>query len=522
MGAIGGGIAGIAATIIGGEKSQEQMDKANAALANALAEIQATNPANPQAVILQHFQQVGLDTPNLEQNINTAFTQLQQNPEQQQALKAQMGALEQMQQTAKGGLNPEDRAALNDIQTQAAGQANRAQQSIIQNAQQRGQAGGGAELAAQLQAAQGGANAAQQGGLQIGAQASQRALQAAAQSGQLGGQIEGQQYGQSAQQQAAQQAINNFNTQNQLGVQRQNVAAQNQAQLVNLQNAQMAANANTQASNQEAQRYQQAREQQFQNQLSKAQAGAGVYGAQAGQYNARAKQIGQEYANIGKGIGQVSSAGEDTAMGMMGGGGGSGGGSGAAMSGMWQGGEVSNYSNGGMTGDQNDPTQDMQDPSQVQKPFSVLVKESGKPIVRETSSLANQGYAPQKMSDGGVYDPKLEGNIIQGSDLDVSPVIEEKKSGGGGGGGGIMKMLPMLAMLASEGGKVPGKAKVKGDSPKNDTINAKLSPGEIVIPRSIAHDPKQAAKFIEEQNKKDLHGRLTALEKLCYGGMNKE
>lgn len=49
------------------------------------------------------------------------------------------------------------------------------------------------------------------------------------------------------------------------------------------------------------------------------------------------------------------------------------------------------------------------------------------------------------------------------------------------------------------GGPVPGKAKVKGDSLKNDNVKALLSPGEIVVPRSIAthpHAPELAAKFV--------------------------
>lgn len=46
------------------------------------------------------------------------------------------------------------------------------------------------------------------------------------------------------------------------------------------------------------------------------------------------------------------------------------------------------------------------------------------------------------------------------------------------------------------GGKVPGKAKVKGDSPANDTVDAKLSPGEIVIPRSAAHDEDEFKLFM--------------------------
>jgi hypothetical protein len=46
---------------------------------------------------------------------------------------------------------------------------------------------------------------------------------------------------------------------------------------------------------------------------------------------------------------------------------------------------------------------------------------------------------------------------------------------------------------------VPGKASVPGDSLKNDKVNAKLSPGEIIIPRSIAqapNAPELAAQFV--------------------------
>ena len=49
------------------------------------------------------------------------------------------------------------------------------------------------------------------------------------------------------------------------------------------------------------------------------------------------------------------------------------------------------------------------------------------------------------------------------------------------------------------GGHVPGKAKVAGDDLKNDTVDAKLSPWEIVLPRSVtmSDDPvKKSAKFV--------------------------
>jgi len=52
-----------------------------------------------------------------------------------------------------------------------------------------------------------------------------------------------------------------------------------------------------------------------------------------------------------------------------------------------------------------------------------------------------------------------------------------------------------------QGGHVPGKPKVPGpvDSYANDTVSAKLSPGEIVLPRSVTQskDPvSESAKFV--------------------------
>lgn len=67
--------------------------------------------------------------------------------------------------------------------------------------------------------------------------------------------------------------------------------------------------------------------------------------------------------------------------------------------------------------------------------------------------------------------------------------------------------------VMKKGGQVPGKAKVKGDSEKNDDVDAKLSPGEIVIPRSITmmkDAPQRAAAFVQH---------VLAQHKLCAGGM---
>ena len=53
--------------------------------------------------------------------------------------------------------------------------------------------------------------------------------------------------------------------------------------------------------------------------------------------------------------------------------------------------------------------------------------------------------------------------------------------------------------MAASGGHVPGQAKVDGDNYKNDVVPAMLSPGEIVLPRSVTKSeeaPKKAAEFV--------------------------
>lgn len=59
----------------------------------------------------------------------------------------------------------------------------------------------------------------------------------------------------------------------------------------------------------------------------------------------------------------------------------------------------------------------------------------------------------------------------------------------------LAKHFHGIPIEAAHGHVVQGHAQVHGDSPKNDTVPAMLSPGEIVIPRSHSHDPELAAEF---------------------------
>jgi hypothetical protein len=69
------------------------------------------------------------------------------------------------------------------------------------------------------------------------------------------------------------------------------------------------------------------------------------------------------------------------------------------------------------------------------------------------------------------------------------------------------------------GGEVPGEAGFYGDSPMNDTVDARLSPGEVVVPRSMTDErPEQIGEFV--QNARDpRQAKLDALQRLRNGGM---
>jgi hypothetical protein len=149
-----------------------------------------------------------------------------------------------------------------------------------------------------------------------------------------------------------------------------------------------------------------------------------------------------------------------------------------------------------------------------------------------SSMMGAKGGEVQKFDDGGVVDP-MAPPVTQTNPAfspqsmfaqNLMPVNEpapmqyaqsnpgadelsgkNKKGGGGGGGMGKMAMLALAAEggdVGSElkkGGHVPGKAAVKGNSYENDTVKALLSPGEVVIPKSVmeSKDPvRGAAEFV--------------------------
>jgi len=115
---------------------------------------------------------------------------------------------------------------------------------------------------------------------------------------------------------------------------------------------------------------------------------------------------------------------------------------------------------------------------------------------------------------------------------------ETRTTGAATGAGAAFGQTLIEAGRKARGGaaaaEVPGKAKFKGDTRSNDTVPALLSPGEIVLPRTVAQSedaPEKAKKFVEAIKKQkrpspkayaqalarlaELESRMDAMEALA-------
>ena len=140
----------------------------------------------------------------------------------------------------------------------------------------------------------------------------------------------------------------------------------------------------------------------------------------------------------------------------------------------------------------------------VSQPGAPIPKPHAEPKINQVPEkdrfYAQGGKVPAMVSPGEEYiPPKNVGKVASG------------------------EMSPSKA-----GEKIPGKAKVKGDSQANDTVPKKLDEGGVVIPRSVfeADDPeKEAKKFVAQaiaKHKKSPEGEFKeALKRAVAGRKNK-
>lgn len=450
-----GGIGSLIGGIIGGGEQSSDDAQAAAVQQQVLQNLQnikvpTIEEQQLQLALEQNSGQLSPQQEGTEQIQGNALSNITNNP---QLLAAQMGALQSLQQQGTQGISASDKAALQQVTNQQEQTANSQNQGTLQQFAQRGQGGSGANLAAELANNQNSANNANQRGLTIAGQAQQNALQATAGAGNLGQSMEAQQYGQAANAASAQNAINQFNTQNSQAVLGTNTQAANQAQAYNLNNAQTIANQNVGLQNQQQQYNKGLYQQQFQDELSKATGAVG-----AAKNLGATEQLGGADANknalgIGNSAGQVAT------------------GAFTAGSGLFGGGVVlDHYAKGGMVRPQLNHNAiaallaKMQANKLAHPQLNMTPPQPSMPMPQQ-APMPTQ--SPQALSKGGMARPPTPGNPMS-----------------------MFKMLNKGGEAScKEGGKVPGKAKVKGDSPENDTVKAKLSPGELVIPRSMVNQP---------------------------------
>lgn len=557
--------AGVVSQIAGGIASREASrgdagkarDAANIAMAK-LDEI-GLPPDLAKKIVFEQFQQKGILTPELEEHINTGPSKMEEISEDPALKDAQMNALQILSKRGKGGFNPEDRAALNEVRNKIATDTEAKRQQILQNFQARGQAGGGAELIAALQGAQSGANEESLQGDRLAAMSSKNALEAISQAGTLGGQIRGQEFGQEAEKAKAQDVINQFNVANQVGQQARNVGAQNTAQASNLSTAQNISNANVQQANQELLRQKDAERQNWLDKMNRAQVQAGGRMAESNYLSGQAQQAGQSAAAPYQAIGAAATT---VGGGMMK----------KKDSEFAEGGEVPEKSFADKFSDyfaskpaENQlPSEDARkstensmrkafkfaDGGEVQEntqypgsEFSDEFEKLGESTLggrldasnqENPRELQNKQIVEQWRQKHGYSTPeadqmfqllnqptptenpeilRLKKIFPSVSDENLTDIYQRANPQALSDGGAVrqpdehQRRMPVTDFRS--GGHVPGQAPVTGDSPKNDIIDAKLSPGEYVIKRTDAKSPfgKKLIKLLEAHHEVMRHDK---------------
>lgn len=95
------------------------------------------------------------------------------------------------------------------------------------------------------------------------------------------------------------------------------------------------------------------------------------------------------------------------------------------------------------------------------------------------------GQRPSEAANSAV----LDSNILQ---QQVNPMQQMQQIP-------VPGQSPQMPMMAANGGRVPGQARVAGDSEANDTVHTLLSPDEVVVPRTVAQaGPEVSGKFVAE------------------------
>ncbi len=404
---------------------------------------------------------------------------------------AQKAALQQLGGIVQsGGSTPIMQAQLRNNLDSVNQQMQGSRGAIEQNAQERGVAGGGLEFLSKLMNEQSGAQNANLAGVNAASDNAKLALSALSQQGQLGGQLQGQQNQMAQSQAQAAQQIAEYNSQLRSQANQYNTEQANNAQIANLANAQDISNSNTGLSNYRTQYNAQVPQQVFNNEMQKAGGMADAYG-NAGQL--KQQQSAQDAALTGGLIGAGGSVYGDYLKGK--------------KQGYAEGGQVmryqpkqqaapSHHSNGV-------PKEALMALAGVMAAYPILKHAFGNSGSQETSLRQDMGSQmsnpedPMQMAHGGQAGCYAQGGEVHDHDLCMKA--------GGPVPGDESGMPPMM------------------DDESQDTVPANLSPGEIVLPRSVSQAPdapQKAQQFVSQINGQSQPGSFSEiLAKLEENGL---
>jgi hypothetical protein len=307
-------IGSVAAPIVGGlvgnlmgagdRKNQRRM------MADALNQLNSLGvpPDLSREILFKEFERAGIYTPQLEEDVKLAESEVAKIKEDPALRQQQVKALQQMQQRGQVGLSAEDRAALNQVRGEVQRDSEAKRQQIMQSMQARGMGGSGAELMAALQSAQGASDQAASGSDALMAQAQQRALQAISESGRMSGDIRQQDFGVESTRASAKDQLEQMRAQNSIARQRANVDRLNQGQMTNLSEQQRIQDQNTAMRNAELLRMRNAEGEFFDRKANLATNKANAMQGQAGFYGQQAQQSQNMGASIGTGLGTAGAS----------------------------------------------------------------------------------------------------------------------------------------------------------------------------------------------------------------------
>lgn len=439
---------------------------------------------------------------------SNAFNDIVTDPALAGAQKQALAALQEV--GTQGGMTAIDKARLQDITNEQNQVAKGRKDAVMQQAQQRGMGGSDINTVNQLMEEQSAADRASQRGTDVAAEAQARALQALMAAGQTAGQIRGQDYGEQANKAQAENAIDLFNKQTLNQTNLYNVDAANRAQAANLANEQSISNANVGTTNQERQQNASAVQQAFQNEMAKASGKAGTYNAWADEASgAKRSENAADMALLGGAVQGVATA--------------FGGPAGGAIANQGMAGSTSQNPQFGKVYNPTEREMGFAGGGEVtmgedefKKEHNRLLNTLDNPTPVALSSEADRQrreMEEQNLNCGGPVKRMADGGAVKTPPL---PITSNEQKGWTltDPNGEVIGEFPNYEEAAAfaqkvqqkqphvsdfrNGGPVPGKAPVPGNSPANDTVHAKLSPGEVVVPRTAMSDDEEFDAFMEK------------------------